>query len=75
MMEEIKASLRKLLLDGEFMELLQEVYGPGIEAAVERAMEQRDAKLASQASSPSSPDGDGNCVGGCLLWILEIRVT
>ena len=46
-MEEIKASLRKLLLDGESIELLQEGYGPGIEAAVDRDMEQRDAKLAS----------------------------
>ena len=45
-MEEVRVSLRQFFLDGEFIKCIQELLALGVEAAVTRAMEHRDAKLA-----------------------------
>lgn len=45
-MEEIRGALRQLFLDTDFVKRLQDLLTPGVEAAVSRALEQRDAKIA-----------------------------
>ena len=45
-MEKLHVSLRELFEDAEFIKRIQLLVSPGVEAAVNRAMEQRDLKLA-----------------------------
>ena len=44
--ENFRDALRALFLEKDFVKSLQELVSPGVEAAVSRAMEQRDAKIA-----------------------------
>ena len=57
-MEDIRVAIQQLFLEPAFVTKLQELLTPGIEAAVSKALEQRDAKIAALEQELASTKKD-----------------